>query len=168
MDSKEFIKALRTLIREEVRAAVRDEIKALNETKTVSKSKLTAEAIWESMGSTAGKRSTGAHTTTTPKPKKFVKDPLLNDLLNDTASNPIQLTEDYDTIGTFSAEMAQGFGMIRANGVATNNSPIVAPMNDLDGRPVNMGNEQVATVVNAMTKDYSALMKAIDAKKGKV
>jgi len=31
-----------------------------------------------------------------------------------------------------------------------------------------MGNEQVATVVNAMTKDYSALMKAIDAKKGKV
>jgi hypothetical protein len=119
------------------------------------------------MGSTAGKRSTGAHTTT-PKPKKFVKDPLLNDLLNDTASNPIQLTEDYDTIGTFSAEMAQGFGMMRANGVTTNNSPIVAPMNDLDGRPVNMGNEQVATVVNAMTKDYSALMKAIDAKKGKV
>ena len=166
MDSKEFIKALRTLIREEVRAAVRDEIKALNESKTVSKPKLTADAIWESMGSTAGKRSTGAHTTT-PKPKKFVKDPLLNDLLNDTASNPIQLTEGYDTIGSFSAEMAQGFGMMRNTDTGLN-TPAVAPVRDLDGRPVNMGNEQVATVVNAMTKDYSALMKAIDKKKGKV
>jgi hypothetical protein len=29
-----------------------------------------------------------------------------------------------------------------------------------------MDNEQVATAVNAMTKDYSALMKAIDKKKG--
>jgi hypothetical protein len=164
MDSKEFIKALRTLIREEVRAAVRDEIKALNETKTVSKPKLTAEAIWESMGSTTSK-STGAHTTT-PKPKKFVKDPLLNELLNDTASNPIQLTEGYDTIGSFSAEMAQGFGMMR-NTDTSINTPAVAPVRDLDGRAVNMNNEKVATVVNAMTKDYSALMKAIDKKKGK-
>jgi hypothetical protein len=30
-----------------------------------------------------------------------------------------------------------------------------------------MSNEGVKTAVNAMTKDYSALMKAIDKKKGK-
>ena len=165
MDSKEFIKALRTLIREEVRAAVREEIKVLTENKQQSKPKLKVDDIWESMGSTAGKstRSTGAHTTT-PK-KSFSKDPLLNDLLNDTASRPIQINEGYDTIGTYSAEMAQGFGMMRS--VEMSSTPVVAPARDLDGRPVNMDNEAVATVVNAMTKDYSALMKAIDKKKGK-
>lgn len=162
MDSKEFIKALRTLIREEVRAAVREEIKVLTENKQQSKPKLKAEDIWESMGSTSKPvRSTGAHTTTK---KSFVKDPLLNDLLNDTASRPTQMNEGYDTVGTFSAEMAQGFGMMRGTDTL---APTVAPMRDLDGRPVNMDNEGVATVVNAMTKDYSALMKAIDKKKGK-
>jgi hypothetical protein len=163
MDSKEFIKALRTLIREEVRAAVREEIKVLTENKQQPKPKLKVEDIWESMGSTGkSARSTGAHTTTSKK--SFVKDPLLNDLLNDTASRPTQMNEGYDTIGTYSAEMAQGFGMMRGTDTSV---PVVAPMRDLDGRPVNMDNEGVATVVNAMTKDYSALMKAIDKKKGK-
>lgn len=164
MDSKEFIKALRTLIREEVRAAVREEMKVLTENKQRPKTKLKVDDIWESMGSTTGKstKSTGAHTTT-PK-KSFSKDPLLNDLLNDTASRPIQINEGYDTISTYSAEMAQGFGMMRGTDMST---PVVAPARDLDGRPVNMDNEAVATVVNAMTKDYSALMKAIDKKKGK-
>jgi hypothetical protein len=154
MNSKEFIKALRTLIREEVRAAVREEIQSLNENKRVSNNKLRAEDIWESMGTTK---------PVSNKTKKFVKDPLLNDLLNDTASNPIQLSEGYDTIGAYSAEMAQGFGMMRGS---QNMTPAVAPMHDLNGQPVNTKNEQVATVVNAMTKDYSALMKAIDKKKG--
>ena len=164
MDSKEFIKALRTLIREEVRSAVREELKVLTENKQQPKPKLKAEDIWESMGSTAGKsaRSTVAQNTITKK--SFVKDPLLNDLLNDTASRPIQMNEGYDTIGTYSAEMAQGFGMMRGTDTS---APAIAPMRDLDGRPVNMDNEGVATVVNAMTKDYSALMKAIDKKKGK-
>jgi hypothetical protein len=74
------------------------------------------------------------------------------------------MNEGYDTIGTYSAEMAQGFGMMRGTDTSV---PVVAPVRDLDGRPVNMDNEGVATVVNAMTKDYSALMKAIDKKKGK-
>ena len=42
----------------------------------------------------------------------------------------------------------------------------VAPMTDIQGKPVNTNNENVANVVNAMTKDYSSLMKAIDKKKG--
>jgi hypothetical protein len=41
-------------------------------------------------------------------------------------------------------------------------------MTDLQGKPLNTNNEQVASnVVNAMTRDYSALMKAIDKKQGK-
>ena len=45
--------------------------------------------------------------------------------------------------------------------------PHVAPVTDIQGKAVNMSNEGVKTAVNAMTKDYSALMKAIDKKKGK-
>ena len=42
----------------------------------------------------------------------------------------------------------------------------VLPATDLEGRPVNPDNLP-DEVVNALTKDYSALMKAIDKKKGK-
>jgi hypothetical protein len=158
MDSKGFIKALRQLIREEVRAAVRDEMQALNEVKKTTKQRLTADTILESMRSTAG--STVAHTTT--QKKTFSKDPLLNDLLNDTASTPV-VNE-----GTlrFDSGMAQAFGY--GNAGFESGPTTVAPTHDLDGRPVDMNNEKVATVVNAMTRDYSALMKAIDKKKGKV
>lgn len=159
MDSKGFIKALRQLIREEVRSAVRDEMQALNEVKKTTTHRLTADTILESMRSTAG-RSTGVNTTTSKK--TFSKDPLLNDLLNDTASAPV-VNE-----GTmrFDSSMAQAFGY--SNAGFESGPTTVAPTHDLDGRPVDMNNEKVATVVNAMTRDYSALMKAIDKKKGKV
>jgi hypothetical protein len=42
----------------------------------------------------------------------------------------------------------------------------VVPTTDIDGRPVNVNNLP-EDVVSALTKDYSALMKAIDKKKGK-
>ena len=46
-------------------------------------------------------------------------------------------------------------------------SPSIAPTTGINGEVVNMNKEGVAATVNAMTKDYSALMKAIDKKKGK-
>lgn len=155
MNSKEFLTALRTLIREEVRAAVRDEIQSLNENVRSSSNKLSTRDIYENLNT-----KTVASKPITKK-KSFTKDPLLNELLNDTANRPTTMAESYDTFGTFSAEMARGFGTARST------EPAVIPHHDLDGRPVNMKNENVATVVNAMTKDYSALMKAIDKKKGK-
>jgi hypothetical protein len=44
--------------------------------------------------------------------------------------------------------------------------PDVTPSTDIDGRPVDTSNEAVANVLNIMNKDYSALMTAIDKKKG--
>ena len=38
-------------------------------------------------------------------------------------------------------------------------------LKDINGEAINMSNENVASTVKAMTKDYSALMKAIDKKK---
>lgn len=147
MDTKSFIKALRTIIREEVQTAVRTELRSLL---TEQSKKTYTPAVTETVMHSKKQSQ---------KPKSFVKDPLLNDLLNDTASRPLNLSEG-NTL-SFTSDMAQAFGVMR------NEATAVAPAHDLDGRPVDINNEQVATVVNAMTKDYSALMKAIDKKKGR-
>lgn len=153
MDTKGFINTLRKVIREEVQLAVRTEMrKMLTETKTDHRKAITHGLELEQLAN---------HQTTKRQERKtFSKDPLLNDLLNETATLP---TDEWTTMN-FRSEMAQAFGGMRVNG--DSNVPFVAPTTDHDGRPVNMANEQVATAVNAMTKDYSALMKAIDKKKG--
>ena len=92
---------------------------------------------------------------TKSKPKTFVKNPLLNELLNETAND-----------GEWRNMDAQ-FGSNQAQGFMTANSNTIAPAVDIDGRPVDTNNEEVANVMGAMTKDYSALMKAIDKKKGR-
>jgi len=46
-------------------------------------------------------------------------------------------------------------------------STSVAPATDIDGKPVDTNNPEVANVMGAITKDYSQLMKAIDKKKGR-
>ena len=150
MDTKGFINTLRKVIREEVQAAVRTEMKRmLSENKTDHKKTITHGLELEQLVNLQSS-----------KRKTFSKDPMLNDLLNETATLP---ADEWTTMN-FRSEMAQAFGGMRGNG--DTNVPFVAPQTDLDGRPVNMANEQVATAVNAMTKDYSALMKAIDKKKG--
>lgn len=153
MDTKGFINTLRKVIREEVQLAVRTEMKRmLTETKSDHKKTISHGLELDRIASQPPVKRTERRT--------FSKDPLLNDLLNETATVP---TDDWATID-FRSEMAQAFGGMRGNG--DSNIPFVAPQTDIDGRPVNMANEQVATAVNAMTKDYSALMKAIDKKKG--
>jgi len=138
MKTEGFVKLLRKVIREEVSKAIKTELKPLlNEVNGVNKNtKLT---------NIASKPVTK---------KKYTKNPVLNDLLNETAAEP---STGYDTIN-YSSEMAQAFGMERTTAVA--------PTTGINGEAINMNNEAVATTVNAMTKDYSALMKAIDKKKG--
>ena len=148
MDTKGFINTLRKVIREEVQLAVRTEMKRLLTENTTNHKKTITHGLELEQMSRRQERKT------------FSKDPMLNDLLNETATLP---TDEWTTMN-FRSEMAQAFGGMRS--VGDSNIPHVAPQTDLDGRPVNMANEQVATAVNAMTKDYSALMKAIDKKKG--
>ena len=151
MESKSFFNTLRKIIREEVQLAVRTEMKKLlNEDKTNH-----TKAIQHGLELN--------HIVNKPKSiskKSYAKDPMLNDLLNETATVP---ADEWATID-FRSEMAQAFGGMRHT--SDDNIPHVAPATDLNGAPVNMGNEQVASAVTAMTKDYSALMKAIDKKKG--
>ena len=143
MSSKSFVKLLRKIIREEVQGAVRQ---VLTEQKTNHK-----QVIEHGMQ---------MHETANMRPQKqFTKNSMLNDLLNETAGTPASADmADWSTMN-FKSEMAEAYGM-----ESTENAN-VAPSTGINGEVVNMQKEGVAATVNAMTKDYSALMKAIDKKK---
>ncbi len=150
METKSFLKLLRKVIREEVQAVVRKEMRmALNEQKVdhkrVIKHGIDLHNVVESPRKKTGK-------------KKFVKDGILNDILNETA-----LESDFSTMNDspaiYQTNDVESFASSRSS-----NTPLVT--NDVNGAPVNMANEKVAKAVDLMTKDYSALMKAIDKKKG--
>ena len=141
MSSKSFVKLLRKIIREEVQGAVRE---VLTEQKTNHKQVMSHGM---QMNEIANSR---------PK-KHFTKNSMLNDLLNETAGTPsAPEMADWSTMN-FRSEMAEAFGM--------ESTPTVAPTTGINGEAVNMNKEGVAATVNAMTKDYSALMKAIDKKR---
>ena len=143
MNSKSFTKLLRKIIREEVRTAVRD---VLTENATNHKQVISHGLQMNEMANTRPK-------------KQFTKNSMLNDLLNETAATPASSEmADWSTMN-FKAEMADAFGMPNPG------STKIAPATGINGEVVNMNKEGVAATVNAMTKDYSALMKAIDKKK---
>lgn len=145
MDTKSFVKTLRMIIREEVRTAVQSAMKDMltENTKFTQSPRLDAPARSEA------------------RKKQYSKDPMLNDLLNETSGVS---TDEWPSID-FKSEMANAFGMQR--GINGNDHLTIPVTTDITGMPVNMNNEAVAATVNAMTRDYSALMKAIDKKKNR-
>jgi hypothetical protein len=156
MESKSFVKLLRKVVREEVRKAVKD---ALNEQKVNHKQVMDHGMDLHSL-------------TEQPRAKKkFTKNSMLNDILNETAASadfstmregPVVMQEEYPSIGNFKSEMAESFGISRPPQSLANTG--------INGEAVNMNNETVAKTVNAMTKDYSAMMnkmKEMDKQKGK-
>ena len=145
MKSESFVKLLRKVIREEVTRAVRTEMKELLQEKKVDHKKVISHGM-------------NLNNIVSKKQKQYVKDPMLNDILNSTG--PLQENRAM----SFDSGMAQSFKSMMSTDPGV---PHVAPVTDIQGKAVNMSNEGVKTAVNAMTKDYSALMKAIDKKKGK-
>lgn len=150
MESKSFIKLLRKVIREECRAAVRTELKSvLNENKSSSNDDISLRKMVDKpMVNKLKSKQT------------FSKNSVLNDLLNETATTaPSQEQMDWSKMN-YKSEMAESFG----NEQQPQLRPVVS--SGINGEPVNMADDKIAASVNAMTKDYSSLMKAIDKKKG--
>lgn len=87
--------------------------------------------------------------------KTFVKNPMLNEMLNEVADSGEW--RNLNDSNSFTSNQAQGF--------MQGNSTV--PTTDIDGKPIDTNNPEVAAAVGAMTKDYSQLMKAIDKKKGR-
>jgi hypothetical protein len=150
MNSKEFIQSLRKLIREEVQTAVRTEVAKLVTVITESKNHdITALNPKELK----------------PKKRVFSENTSLNDLLNETAgfsSGPQVSYESEINYNDFSE-----WPTMRSNSMIASKAPMV--MTDVNGSTVDMKQlaktEAGAAVVDALTKDYSALMKRINDKK---
>jgi CRISPR/Cas system-associated endonuclease/helicase Cas3 len=162
MNTKEFVQAIRQIIKEEVQKTVKREIQVLlSESKTIDTS---LTDIVEPRVKVQPRK---------PQPQRtFSKNPVLNEILNSTA--PMSKHDSYiqesfmqETVAEVNYNdhsewptMRNMSGMSNKIGVAS-----MLPTTDTEGRPLN--NVHVPEeVANALTKDYSALMKAINKKKG--
>ena len=154
MDTKSFVKILRKVIREEVSKAVKQAIneQTVNHNQVIEHGMNLAEIAENPMP----KRPIA-------KKKKFSNNSMLNDLLNETA-----------TTGDF-ASMMQGppVSMMENNPQMgpTRTSPMVRPnqpMTGINGEAVQAKTPELQAVQNALMKDYSGIIKAIDKKNGKM
>ena len=165
-------KQLADLLEVIVRKVVREELKPiLKEIKSGSKPVLREQKVtkvtekWDPLD-VSDVLETERIRKQTPK-MKFSQNSMLNEMLNETAESGEWRTMD----STFGANQAQGFNrqamaeqLGYGNGVPTAQN--MMPTIDPDGKPLNVNIEGTA-VEAALTKDYSALMKTINAKKGR-
>jgi hypothetical protein len=149
MNAKNFIDALRKVIKEEVRSAVREEFSkmSLNESKRSTTFKVEDNILQDQY---AVKKKPVVK-------KQLSKNSMINDLLNETAGFGRMDYGEFDEWPTMQTSMNAMMGSPRQTSMT--------PMTDTEGRRVN-AQELPDHVVSALTKDYSALMKAIDKKKG--
>lgn len=155
MDTKKLIKAIQLIIKEEVKKEVAKREKVIRESilkemkqsqpKVVEKDPLDVDHIFE----------------TKQDSKSFTKNSMLNDMLNETAQGG-EWRSINGPSGVFQSSQAQAWGSM-------NQQPSV--LQTTEGNAVSVERLQQTeagqAVVNALTRDYSALMKHIDAKKGK-
>ena len=158
MDSKTLVKVLKKVVREEVRSVIKEEL---------------TEILHEGLQSTIGELSitesvTTPNQVTKPNKKKIeFKKNKFSDILNETDSlreqSPYGASMN-ENISMTSADV-QSFGAVR-NNMRAQMIGIQTPTVIED--PETGKNLKVdGAVAKAMTRDYSALMKAMDKKKGK-
>lgn len=158
MDTNKLIKAIQIIVKEEVKKEMVKREKAIRESilKEVKKSQpkrtnrdpLDVDEIFEERRQ--------------PSKKQMFKSNGFADLLNETA-NDGEWRSINGQGGVFQASQAQGWG----GGINTQQSTFQST----EGRTISADQLQQTeagqAVVNALTRDYSALMKHIDSKKGK-
>ena len=109
-----------------------------------------------------------------PKPKKqvtYTKNPVLNDILNETANAGTDEYEEYPTMTgkTFdSTKMAEAIGygnMTMGDAESRRKQPAIQTA---QAAGADTNNEAVQNVMQDLTKDYRGVMKALDRKDGKI
>lgn len=166
MDSKTLIKALksavREVIKEELTEILRDGLQS-----TINEMAQPNQKVKVDPAKIIRTESRAVHETQGVKNKVQFKSTGFADILNETTSMRESGTgissfsdlvnEDVDML-SFTSTDAQGFGMIRSN-----QQPATQVMHDPETDKVLQVDPMVAKALN---RDYSALMKAIDKKKG--
>jgi len=144
MDTKVFVKILRKVVREEVQTAVKQ---ILGE-QTVPHKKVIDHGL-----SLHGmvEQQERPNRNKPHKKKTFSKNKMLDDILNETAA-----TGDF---GNMYEGPSVGQEAYQTQGINT------IPSTDVNGNHIDK-NALPEHVTSALTKDYSAIMKAIDKKKG--
>ena len=157
MKASELVKYIKKAVREEVNLAIAENIRPLlkhiiKEQKSLKESKSSNNSL-EMVDALS---TNGVEPKSKTKSKKFVKDPVLNSILNETAN------AEWKTMGggTHTSNMAQAMGM-QSMEQAFGGKPSVQQMVPQDRQ----GREIPEHVSSALTKDYSALLKAVDEKK---
>jgi len=168
MNSKQLIgllkQAVREVVKEELTEILREGLQStitemkqpkFNATKQTSKSETVRVA--PKMVSESGKKSKVQFTD-----NKWASILNQTDMLveSSTTSYSDLMNDEYETM-SFNSRDAQGFGMTRQNAKSTTSSPAV--MEDPETGKVY---EVAPEVQQALTRDYSALMSAINKKKG--
>lgn len=157
MNSKDFIQALRKVIREEVQVAVRTELSKIGETIVERKAPVQQQSRYVDTYKPAVKKSA----------KQFSSNPLLNEILNETSTiepdysmeslNESINYHDYSEWPTMNRGMSPSM-----------QAPVPAVLTDINGNRVDTSQlaqtEAGAAVVSALTKDYSAILKAAQSK----
>ena len=176
--TNKLAKVIRKIVKEEVRKEVKQVINEMVNKKPASKSDFTD-------GTSRGVSlmdSIKPRVKPAPQKKNYTKNQQLNDILNETAQTMVPAQEEYPDMNnqTFTSTQAQA-GLPDRNRLAsmlgygdmtqqvTNAAPTLEemmPKTNVSGAP-QRATEVAPEVANALTRDYSGLMKAINKKKGK-
>ena len=151
-------KALITLIREIVRAEVKKEINKI--------------FIKEGVKAVSRKVTEVPEVLSKPIPKKFkskevsyAKDPILNKILNETARS--QEFDEYPSMGEYNtSNMAELLGYSGTTAGSDEAKREIAAVQTAQAAGMNP-KDVPENVMNALTKDYRGVMKALDKKDGK-
>ena len=156
--SKQLVTLIREMVKQEVQKEIREIFIREGIKSMTQKSSLKEDAVVEVLPKPK------------PKPKKevsYTKNPVLNDILNETARAGEM--DDYPTMsgGTFdSSRMAEAMGYGNMMG-SEEDKRKAAAVSTAQSVGVDPNNPAVENVMNALTKDYRGVMKALDKKQGK-
>jgi hypothetical protein len=163
MNSKDFIQVLRKVIREEVQTAVRTELSNIGS--MITEQRKSGQMPVVKKAQQVERYNPAKRPTTAPIKRQLTTNPTLNDILNETSGfgheGPMSMmNENIDYSGDFDEWPTMQMNGMVASGQVANTIPKV----DNEGRYVDASKLPEPLVQN-LTKDYSALMKAIDKKK---
>jgi len=142
MKADTFIKLLRKVIREEVQAVVREELGILLE--APDPKPVVAETKKTAVKNSMVESIKPAKPTQPSKPTSFTNNNILNEILNETATN-----SDWRTVANMNSNMAQGFGGVVDVPVVNNIDQMLAntrPSGDINAVKIDV------------VPDFSALM----------
>ena len=153
MEQKKFIQVLKKVVKETVREVIKEEL---------------TEILQEGLQSTVNDLKTTKQivkNTKTVKKHNMFKENKFANILNQTeVTKETNTPSDYANLMNedivMTSNNAQNFGMQRS--IQSNAAPSVIDAETGQNIPV-----QDTAIANAMTRDYSALMKAIDKKKNR-